>query len=143
NEWDQRIGAPIMQLMDVEGLKKLAQGGFEIGAHSQTHPQLTQISQEKLVDEMAGSIADLEKVGLTRPRLFAYPHGVYDENVEKLAEEIGLEAAFTVEPDFVKPGVKPYQIPRFEIFREDTGWKFNWKVLTAGRSWKKMLFDRS
>jgi peptidoglycan/xylan/chitin deacetylase (PgdA/CDA1 family)/GT2 family glycosyltransferase len=143
NEWDQRIGAPIMQLMDVEGLKKLAQGCFEIGAHSQTHPQLTQISQEQLVDEMAGSIADLEKVGLTRPRLFAYPHGVYDENVEKLAQEIGLEAAFTVEPDWVKPGVKPYQIPRFEIFREDTGWKFHWKVLTAGRSWKKMLFSDS
>jgi peptidoglycan/xylan/chitin deacetylase (PgdA/CDA1 family)/glycosyltransferase involved in cell wall biosynthesis len=141
NEWDQAIGTLKLPLMDAEGLKKLAQGGIEIGSHSQTHPELTQISEEQLIQEINGSVIDLEKMGLTRPRLFAYPYGDYNHKVQKQVQEIGLEAAFTVEPNFVKPGENPYQIPRFEIFNKDTGFKFRWKVFTAGRSWKKFMFN--
>ncbi|WP_448571720.1 glycosyltransferase [Trichothermofontia sp.] len=143
NEWDQKIGAPALQLMNTEGLKQLVAGGFVIGAHSQTHPQLTQISEDQLMPEIKGAIDDLENVGISKPSLFAYPHGEYNEKVIEIAQNIGLEAAFTVEPNFVNPGVHPYKIPRFEIFREDMGWKFRWKVLTAGRSWKKMLLNQA
>lgn len=141
NEWDQKIGAPVMSLMDIDGLKTIANSGIEIGAHSQTHPQLNKIPEEQLINEMAGALADLKNIGIRQPRFFAYPHGEYNEQVKQLAHEIGVEAAFTVEPDFVRSVKDPYAIPRFEIFREDTGWKFYWKVLTAGRSWQKMLFS--
>jgi peptidoglycan/xylan/chitin deacetylase (PgdA/CDA1 family)/glycosyltransferase involved in cell wall biosynthesis len=131
NEWDQAIGTPEMQLMDAEGLKKLAEGGFEIGSHSQTHPELTQISDDQLIQEIAGSVADLEKMGLNRPRFFAYPYGDYNQKVEEVAQKTGLEVAFTVEPGLVKPGANPYQIPRIEILKRDAGLRFLGKVLFA------------
>ena len=138
NAWDEMIGAPALALMDAGGLTQLAAGGIEIGSHSQTHPELNRISSDQLQAEMAGSLQDLAKWHI-HPRFFAYPYGEYNEEVEKLAEEIGLQAAFTVTPGFVQPGEKHYRIPRFEILRQDTGWKFYWKVLTAGRSWKQIL----
>ncbi len=72
------------------------------------------------------------RAGEERPAMLAYPYGEYDENVQKAARAAGLQAALTVEPCLVKPGVNPYRIPRIEIFRRDTGWRFLWKVWVKG-----------
>lgn len=134
NDWDEAIGAPQIRLVDADGLRKLAARGVAIGAHSRTHRQLTCVSVEELSNEVAGSVADLEAVGLDRPLLFAYPHGEYDQKVQRAAQDADLQAAFTVNPGLVQPGQDPYQLPRIEILRGDVGWKFRWKVALAGRS---------
>jgi peptidoglycan/xylan/chitin deacetylase (PgdA/CDA1 family) len=140
NEWDKTIGAPELRLLDVNGLRALAQGGLEIGAHSRTHPPLTHARDDELLAEISGSIADLEDVGFDRPRMFAYPEGDYDHRVQRTVKEANIEAAFTVVADRVRPGHDPYQIPRIEILREDTGWKFLWKVIMAGRFvWRRSV----
>lgn len=134
NEWDEAIGAPQLRLLDADSLRELAARGVAIGAHSRTHPQLTCVSVEELSDEVAGSVADLEAVGLDRPLLFAYPHGECDHKVQRAVQDAGLEAAFTVKPGLVQPSQDPYQVPRIEILRGDVGWKFRWKVAVAGHS---------
>jgi peptidoglycan/xylan/chitin deacetylase (PgdA/CDA1 family) len=134
NDWDTKIGAPQLRLLDANGLRELAAGGVEIGAHSRTHRPLTRVPNAELLDEVAGSVADLGTFGLGRPRLFAYPHGENDRRVQRAAQEAGLEAAFTVKPACVRPNQNPYQVPRIEILRADAGWKFRWKVAFAGCS---------
>ncbi|AFZ13626.1 polysaccharide deacetylase [Crinalium epipsammum PCC 9333] len=131
NDWDERLGAPQLQLMDAEGLHELVKGGITIGSHSRNHPMLNKISVEQLSEEITGSVIDLEKVGLNKPILLAYPHGEYDENVKRAVQEAGIQAAFTVEPGLMQPNQDPYQIPRIEILREDVGWKFLWKIFFA------------
>lgn len=133
NDWDEKIGAVQIRLLDAEGLKALQASDVEIGAHSQTHRPLNQVSLEELPAEIEGATADLEAVGLKRPRLFSYPHGEYNLEVQQTVRKAGLQAAFTVEPNYAQSGQNPYQIPRIEIFRADTGWKFRWKVARAGR----------
>jgi peptidoglycan/xylan/chitin deacetylase (PgdA/CDA1 family)/glycosyltransferase involved in cell wall biosynthesis len=137
NVWDEAIGAPQLPLLNEEGLRKLSAGGVEIGAHSRTHRPLTTSSSDELSEEIAGSIDDLEKIGLKRPRLFAYPYGDWDEKVQRAIQKAHLEAAFTVDPDIVRSGQSPYQLPRIEILRQDVGWKFLWKLATAG--WSRLL----
>lgn len=134
NDWDKKIGASQLQLLDADGLLKLAKGGVTIGSHSRTHRMLNRIPVEDLPEEIAGSVTDLEAIGLDRSFLLAYPHGEYDQKVQQETQASGLQAAFTVEPGFVQPGQEPFEIPRIEILREDKGWKFLWKVLDAGRS---------
>ena len=134
NDWDEAIGAPQLRLLDADGLRKLAETGVALGAHSRTHRQLTCVSVEELYDEVAGSVADLEATGLDRSLLFAYPHGEYNQKVQQAVHDAGLQAAFTVKPGLVRPGQDPYQVPRIEILRGDIGWKFRWKVAVAGRS---------
>lgn len=131
NDWDEPLGAPQLQLMDSEGLKELVKGGITIGSHSQNHPMLNQISVEQLANEIKGSVADLEEIGLGKPTLLAYPYGEYNDNVKQTAQAAGIQAAFTVEPGFMQPNQDLYQIPRIEILREDVGWKFLWKVFFA------------
>ena len=140
NDWDKSLGVPQLQLLDADGLQKLAKKGVAIGAHSRTHPNLSRIFGEQLSDEIVGSLADLEAIGLDRPLLFTYPYGQYDQSVQQVIQEAGLQAAFTVEPNLVQPGQNPYCVPRIEVLRDDVGWKFLWKVLMAGRS--TFLFKR-
>jgi len=138
NQWDEKIGAPRLRLLDISSLRTLAQSGIEIGAHSRTHKALNTLSEQPLIDETSGSIEDLELAGLDRPRLFAYPEGEYDERVVAAVKAAGIQAAFTVIPGRVEPGGDPYQVPRIEIMRADTGWRFLWKVFRAGWSRPKL-----
>ena len=131
NDWDEPIGAEQIRLLDADGLRQLAKGGVTIGSHSRTHKMLNRLTIEQLSSEIAGSVADLEEIGLSKPSLLAYPHGEYDEKVKLAAQEAGIQAAFTVERGFVQPKQDPYQLPRIEILRGDVGWKFLGKVFLA------------
>lgn len=132
NDWSRSPGAPQLPLLDADGLRRLARGGVEIGAHSRTHPSLPKVSATDLADEVGGSCQELKAMGMGQVRLFAYPYGESDERVRRAVESAGCLAAFTVEPGFVRPGVDPYLIPRIEILRRDVGWRFRWKVAVAG-----------
>lgn len=133
NEWDKRIGAASLRLLDICGLQRLREQGIEIGAHSRTHKMLSRLAIHQLQEEIAGSVEDLEAVGLGRPRFFSYPHGEFNTCVQQVVQEVGLQAAFTIDPGLVRPGQNPYQLPRIEILRGDVGWQFRWKVALAGR----------
>jgi peptidoglycan/xylan/chitin deacetylase (PgdA/CDA1 family) len=133
NRWDHAIGAPELPLLDAAGLRILEQRGMEVGVHSRTHPRLTRITAEELLNEIRGSVADIKELGLKPPRLLAYPYGERDERVLRAARQASLEAAFTVEPGYVRPGQDVYQIPRIEILRGDVGWRFRLKIALAGR----------
>lgn len=117
NDWDKAIGASPLQSLDGNGLRRLAREGGEIGAHPRTHRLLTHVAVEELSNEITGSVADLEAVGLNHPRLFAYPYGEWSERVLQAVQEAGLQAAFTVDPDLVGPGQNPYRVSRIEVLR--------------------------
>ena len=128
NDWDAKIGAPALKLVDAEGLQALSGQGMEIGCHSRTHPQLPCLSNEALKSEVSDSINELKTHGLDGVRLFAYPHGEHDQRVRNAIQVAGLEAAMTVEPGVVLPGDHPYELPRIEVFRSDRIWKLRWKL---------------
>ena len=131
NQWDTAAGAAVRPLADASELRDLETGGVEIGAHSRTHASLPFLDRESLVDEIGGSRDDLEKLSEARPRMFAYPYGEYGDAAPGVVEESGYEAAFTVEPGWVRPGQDVFFVPRIEILREDRGWRFIWKLLRA------------
>jgi len=128
NEWDQAIGGQKLRLLDASDLHELSKNNVEIGAHSRTHPHLCGLSAEKLSEEIAGSVADLEAAGLPRPRFFAYPHGEQDSRVRQATKEAGLQAAFTVDSGYARAGEDPFMIPRTEILRGDNRLRFRWKL---------------
>jgi peptidoglycan/xylan/chitin deacetylase (PgdA/CDA1 family) len=132
NDWDQALGGGQLDLLNIDELLQLEQAGIEIGAHSRTHRILKSLPAEELTDEIWGSITDLEAIGVQSPQLFAYPYGEYDEKSLVAVREAGIKAAFTIDPGLVKSGQDPFRIPRNEILRSDTGWKFWHKVFLTG-----------
>ena len=76
-------------------LRSLSKQGVTIGAHTRTHPILSQITADELREEIRGSQDDLQReIGDTRP-IFCYPSGDHDDRVVRILREEGFAAAFT------------------------------------------------
>lgn len=69
---------------------------FEVGAHSLTHPKLTQVPLSKAKEEIAGSQAWLESVIGAPVKAFCYPKGAYNAEVRALVAEAGFTVARTI-----------------------------------------------
>ena len=78
--------------MTWDQLREMQHAGMTIGAHSRTHPDLTD-AKVSLVEEIDGSRADIARnVGVT-PDLFAYPYGARDARVAAAVKAAGFRAA--------------------------------------------------
>ena len=133
NEWDRRLGASALSLLDAGGLRAIAIAGIEIGSHGATHRPLPGLSTAQLEEELEGSAAQLQDLGLPRPRVFSYPHGEWDSACAAGARDAGYAAAFTVSAGVVRRDAQRYALARIEVLARDTPWTLRLKLVTA--SW--------
>lgn len=77
NQWRGRRqhGIPTLPLLDWPALRRLAESGVILGAHSHTHPDLTTLSAEAVADEVTGCADRLLSETGNAPDVFAYPYG--------------------------------------------------------------------
>jgi peptidoglycan/xylan/chitin deacetylase (PgdA/CDA1 family) len=107
-----------------EQLEQLADGGWEIGSHTCTHPRLTRLSDQALARELEASRAACEEA-LRRPcRSLAYPYGDVDGRVTRAAGKAGYTAA-AIE-GLARP--RPLAWPRVGVYRENSMGIFRLKV---------------
>jgi len=85
NRWDLDRGSAPVPLMSAEEISYWSRQGFEFGAHSRTHRDLTLVSDEELEDELAGSKLALEQLTPYPVTSFAYPYGAMDDRVAAAA----------------------------------------------------------
>jgi peptidoglycan/xylan/chitin deacetylase (PgdA/CDA1 family) len=85
------------RLLNIAELRTLAEAGMTIGAHTLSHPVLSQCADEEARREIQQSKIDLERT-LRRPVwAFAYPFGdpsTVGEREVRLAQEAGFACAF-------------------------------------------------
>lgn len=93
NQWDVNHGEPKHELMNAEQLKQIHQHGIEIGAHSMSHPDLTQLPSEQVYQELIQAKSNLEKLIGESVISFAYPYGYYNESVANLVKKTGFKCA--------------------------------------------------
>jgi peptidoglycan/xylan/chitin deacetylase (PgdA/CDA1 family) len=134
NEWDHKIRAKPLGLLDADGLRAVAAQGIEVGSHTISHQALTKVPGSELEGEIAGAVDRLEQAGLPRPRVFSYPYGEWSPSIAAVARAAGYEASFTVEPGVVVDGADPHSLPRIEVFASDTPRRLRRKLLSAGWS---------
>jgi peptidoglycan/xylan/chitin deacetylase (PgdA/CDA1 family) len=76
-------------------LRQLQKEGIALGAHTQTHPILTQISPEQVRQEVVDSQRDLKReIGSVLP-VFCYPNGNHNDLIVSILKEEGFVLAFT------------------------------------------------
>jgi len=88
-------GPPGGQVLGWEELRQLKSEGLAIGLHTRTHPLLHRLDPEEARVEIAGARDDARRELHEYAPVFAYPGGGYNEDVVKLVESAGFEAAFT------------------------------------------------
>lgn len=117
NDWGGKTSAdiPTLPLMDWGALRRAAEEGVTIGAHSRTHPDLRGLDDASLADELAGSaVAIAEHTGV-RPTSFAYPYGGVNDRVAATAGA-SFSLAVTTELRPLDNADDPLRLPRLDAF---------------------------
>lgn len=70
-------------------LKEIYDRGHELGNHTDRHPDLTRITREKIIKEIAVNDAKIMKITGFEPKLFRCPEGAYNDSVIKTIEDTG------------------------------------------------------
>jgi len=110
-------------------VRTLAAAGIEIGSHSITHAELTQLDDASLAREVGESRVRLEHI-LGRPvHGFAHPFGRYDRRVTELVKRAGYTYACTCRQHETNlPDSDPFDLARVEINSTDNRGRFVSKV---------------
>ncbi len=72
-----------------EFVKKIKDGGCEIGTHSSTHSYMSKMNAEDIRAELAASSKAIEDITGDKVELFRPPYGDYDDELIKTASEQG------------------------------------------------------
>ena len=105
-------------LMNAAELRQLASAGMTIGAHTMTHPMLSQAAEDAAYEEISASRAELEKA-LNQPLwAFAYPFGdpqSVSPAVVSMPERAGFAAAFLNCDGGLGADATPFACPRIHV----------------------------
>ena len=71
-------------------VKKIDKNGFEIGTHSNTHPDMAKLDSENIKIELETSKQKIETLTDKKVTLFRAPFGSYNNNLLSIAEGLGL-----------------------------------------------------
>jgi peptidoglycan/xylan/chitin deacetylase (PgdA/CDA1 family) len=82
-----------------EDIRQLDKLGFEIGNHTETHPDLMKLTKAQILTEIEGIEQHFKQNGIPAPRTFAYP--LYHDSVP--AAEVLLQKGYM----FARRGVTP------------------------------------
>jgi peptidoglycan/xylan/chitin deacetylase (PgdA/CDA1 family) len=147
NRWPgQPPTVPERPLLTWEQANQLAAAGWELGAHTRSHPVLTHLTAAEVEDEILGSKAAVERETGQRPTTFAYPYGQTNEQITGLVREHFLGAAGTG-LGLARPSGNPYNLDRIDawylhptLISHLDGRPVQWYL--TGRRWLRALRRR-
>ena len=73
-----------------EMVAEIASRGFEIGTHSDTHPQMSKLTEQKVRDELSLSCRKLVDITGKPVTVFRPPFGDYNNQLLNIATDLGL-----------------------------------------------------
>jgi peptidoglycan/xylan/chitin deacetylase (PgdA/CDA1 family) len=96
-------------------VRAMMRDGWEIDAHTVTHPDLTTLDAARLRQEIAGSRRWLHRTFGVPVDFFAYPSGRYNPIVEAAVRAAGYLGASTTQPGEATRAGDPFALPRVRV----------------------------
>ena len=120
-----------LPLMSWDTARRLASEGFQCGAHTVTHPRLTDLDAARCRTELTESRRRLEDE-LSRPVVhLAYPFGACDSAVRKMAAEAGYTTACSTRRGLSAPDDELLALPRVMVYGHESLSAFKFRVRTG------------
>ncbi len=138
--WDVNL-TPSMHMTEDE-IKKARDLGFTLGSHTLTHPDLTRLSNARLMEELSVSKKLLEDKFGQEIKYLAYPFGRYNKRVKEAALASGYSAAFTINRPMMQKRFDPFCVPVTGIYGLDRMQNFNSKLVRNGCFWIEAMRDK-
>lgn len=116
NAWPgQPAAVPQRPLLDAEGVAALVGAGWEIGAHTRTHPTLTALPADAAEAEIIGCKEAIQRQYGVTPLTFCYPYGVLDRAVRsQVAQHYHAAVGTRMAP--VRPDSDLFDLPRLDSY---------------------------
>jgi len=124
---------PAKALMGWDHLRALLAAGFDIGAHTRSHPHLPRLTDGEVRAEVAGSRADIEEALGVRPSTFAYPYGHWRPEVAAVVRESGFRGACTTRFGRTDVSSAPFILPRISVGSDLDLMHFAYRLAFADR----------
>jgi peptidoglycan/xylan/chitin deacetylase (PgdA/CDA1 family) len=99
-------------------VRQLLAAGWELDAHTITHPDLTRVDDARLWQEVHGSRVALQRMFHVPVDFFCYPSGRYDAHVVDAVRRAGYLGATTTNYGLARPA-DPYTLSRIRIDGSD------------------------
>jgi peptidoglycan/xylan/chitin deacetylase (PgdA/CDA1 family) len=101
-------------------VRRLIGYGWEIDAHSITHPDLRAVSAKRLQREVAGSRRAIRSAFGVPVDFFAYPYGRQNARVRAAVRRAGFLGATTIVRGLAGPGADPFALRRVLVGADDS-----------------------
>jgi peptidoglycan/xylan/chitin deacetylase (PgdA/CDA1 family) len=115
-------------------VRAMMRDGWEIDAHTLTHPDLTTVDAAQLHREVAGSRAWVRHAFGVPVHFFAYPAGRYNATVEAAVRKAGYRGAVTTDDGIASHHDDPFALPRIRVMPETTPQELLARVRALERS---------
>ena len=112
--WDAHHGTPA-PLLSWSDMRELIRDGVAFGSHGCRHVPLNTLDQWSCAKELAESKFRLENELSIPVTIVAYPYGMHDGNVCRLAAEAGYSVGVTVDFGVCTQASPPLRLPRYQI----------------------------
>lgn len=116
--WPGVLNLKLGNLDDMGGpqtIRRMVRAGWEIDAHTITHPDLTTVDARRLEREVAGARARIQREFHVPANFFCYPSGRFDDTVIAAVKRAGYHAATTTEPGWAGPDGDPFTLARVRV----------------------------
>jgi peptidoglycan/xylan/chitin deacetylase (PgdA/CDA1 family) len=114
------------------GVRKLLAAGWELDAHTLTHPDLTTVDSGRLKEEVAGSRAAIRNRFHVPVNFFCYPAGRYNDAVVAAVQQAGYLGATTTRYGLARPS-ELYGLARVRVNAGDGARGLAAKLEALGR----------
>ena len=131
NAWDVPPGGKPAPLMNDDHVREWLAAGQEIGAHTLTHPHLTQIPPTQAREEIFSSKKSLEDRFQIPVRHFCYPYGDQDDEIRELVQAAGYHTACSTISGFNTNQTDPFLLRRHMARHKKPAWAAAFRFLPA------------
>jgi peptidoglycan/xylan/chitin deacetylase (PgdA/CDA1 family) len=135
--WDLEDFGWDFPLFDWDAARSLAAEGFEIGAHTVTHPHLAEIDLESGRREICESRRIIEDRLDREVPHFAYPYGSFDQDVRSIVANAGFRSVCSVISGLSPADDDPLALHRINVSGRDSLFDFQWRLVGQPTIWER------
>jgi peptidoglycan/xylan/chitin deacetylase (PgdA/CDA1 family) len=105
-------------ILSWEEVREMSRDGAQFGAHSVTHPLLTNMPLKRAEWEIRQSKEDIEKRLRKEVNFFSYPDGRFNSEIIKIVQQAGFLGATTGRPSWITPASDVYRLDRINMIED-------------------------
>lgn len=109
------VHSPFAQPLTSAQVRGMIAAGWELDAHTLTHPDLTKVSQARLVREVVSARTQLKRIYGVPVDFLAYPYGHVNARVAGVVTGAGYLGATVTSGGFATPTGDPARLPRIIV----------------------------